>query len=551
MEVRMSTNSQGLAHRPVRTYKPRSFAFYFAFLWLALAVSWTFFAVMAVLKDEGDTAAMREASRTQVHLLRIAIDHELRSMVDMLELLSASTALAQGDLASFYIEAKKLAEIAGNMVVVLRDRDGQQLINTFHPWGTPLPKVQGPNQLHVLETKRLYISGLVDPVNAPVLKEYLFAIVMPLLEDGEVEATLSLGVNPNHIREVLARHQFKEGWIAVVGDREGTIIARTLNHEQSVGKKLPADFMQTVATAISGTWEGINFEGVPIYTSFEKSEEAGWVVSLGLTRERLYASLNRSRILLLVLVATVLSGTGYGAWLAFRTIGGAIYALRDQAASLGGGGRVVEALHTPLREINEVSAVVADASRKRALIDAELNHRVKNMLAKVQAVFSRLARGTRTKDEFANAALDRIQTMARVHDTLTKGVQGKMPLRQLLESELSVVGARNAELVGEGVMLPARTAENLAHIIHELVTNAAKYGAFSNEIGFVRVEWQMVDATLTIEWREFGGPPPKAKHTEGFGSTFIRASAEGINGEVSFDYTRAGLRCEIRIPHET
>ena len=196
------------------------------------------------------------------------------------------------------------------------------------------------------------------------------------------------------------------------------------------------------------------------------------------------------------------------------------------------------------------------AERKAGLLLGELDHRVKNILAVVSAVVSQTPRDGSTPDAFAAEVQGRIQAIAQAHGLLTQAGQGEIALRALIATELAPYGLGRAGTVsieGDDVALTPRAGMALALAVHELASNAAKYGALSTPAGRLAVTWTAAGGaggrTLAILWAEAGGPPVRPPSRRGFGTTLIeRALSSDLDAEVSREFLASGLRCAIRIP---
>ncbi len=184
----------------------------------------------------------------------------------------------------------------------------------------------------------------------------------------------------------------------------------------------------------------------------------------------------------------------------------------------------------------------------------ELQHRVKNMLANVLALVSRASRDATEEKEVFVALSKRIQALAQTHKLLTQSNWSSAKLHELLVPELvDVYGDDRVKLKGPQIEVNARAALSLGMAIHELATNAAKYGCFSVPEGNVSLNWIRQDDgernDFIFTWRETGGPAPKKTAKDGFGSQLIRSTIEGsLNGIVSFERKKTGLVCIMQIP---
>jgi two-component sensor histidine kinase len=193
------------------------------------------------------------------------------------------------------------------------------------------------------------------------------------------------------------------------------------------------------------------------------------------------------------------------------------------------------------------------AQAQQSLLIRELHHRVKNTLATVQAVVGATARSTSNIDEFYKAFVGRIISLANTHSLLTEAVWQTASLREILEKELSPyndnTGAR-VLLEGRDVELPSDAAVPIGMAVHELTTNATKYGALSVDTGQVSVSWssqpEEEGVRLKLCWQERGGPPVSQPERQGFGSRLLhRVLATQLNAKVDMAFEPEGLRVSI------
>jgi PAS domain S-box-containing protein len=198
-----------------------------------------------------------------------------------------------------------------------------------------------------------------------------------------------------------------------------------------------------------------------------------------------------------------------------------------------------------------------EIARSKMLID-ELNHRVKNTLATVQSIISQALRRPAEPEVILESIESRILALARSHDLLTRENWEGVGLHDLVSIALHPfeVVAEHAErftLTGENLRIPPKTTLALAIALHELSTNALKYGASSNDTGWIEISWTLVrhaDADrLVLRWRERGGPPVAEPTHKGFGSWVIeRGLTHELGGVVELDYLEHGVVCTIDIP---
>jgi two-component sensor histidine kinase len=212
------------------------------------------------------------------------------------------------------------------------------------------------------------------------------------------------------------------------------------------------------------------------------------------------------------------------------------------------------------------------------VVMSELNHRVKNTLAVIEALAAQTALATDDMSEFTDVFGDRLRAMSKAHSILTSTEWRGAELGDLLRSELEArtVSPEQIELDGPAMMLEPKAALAMSMAVHELATNAQKYGALSAEAGTVRVTWRRSTARtsgetageasgrpdastngeaaepgdeLEMTWTELGGPQPSDAREPGFGTTMIDAViSHDLGGTIDRSFADAGFSCAIRVP---
>ena len=191
----------------------------------------------------------------------------------------------------------------------------------------------------------------------------------------------------------------------------------------------------------------------------------------------------------------------------------------------------------------------------RDSLTRELNHRVKNTLANVLSIISLTRRRADTVEEFAEGLDGRVRALSATHDLLTQSEWGTVALREVIEAELAPYARaeeHDVEMTGPVVELAPNDALSIGLALHELATNAAKYGAFSQAGGRVRIDWVVMrNDVAQIEWREIGGPPidPAARRRRGFGMELIeKIVAHELRSPVDLRFDPDGVRCTLMVP---
>ena len=212
----------------------------------------------------------------------------------------------------------------------------------------------------------------------------------------------------------------------------------------------------------------------------------------------------------------------------------------------------VSLLQVVLRRIEAASRERAKAHDRDKLLMAELDHRVKNTLANIQALVVQSSRSAESLTVFVEGLDNRIRSMAKAHSLLTQsrweGVSVDGLLREELEPYRQTLGG--IDLTGVEAVLTPKSALALSLALHELATNAAKFGAFSTPTGSISVSWHLrEDGGLGLIWIETGGPVVEPPTRRGFGSNLIeRALALETDGHAVIRYERTGVVCEIILP---
>ncbi|MFC3630833.1 response regulator [Paracoccus angustae] len=189
------------------------------------------------------------------------------------------------------------------------------------------------------------------------------------------------------------------------------------------------------------------------------------------------------------------------------------------------------------------------AEEVRSLLIGELNHRIKNTLANVQAIARQGLRRSTGLEDFEQSFGGRLQALSRAHSILSESTWSNAPLDQMIDDQIRV-GTLDGDRLrrsGPAVQLTPDTMLRMALALHELGTNAAKYGALSVPEGVVHLDWALEGAGICLRWRESGGPPVVPPARGGFGSDLIAAVAGGEEGAVSVDWQPGGVVWTIRL----
>jgi light-regulated signal transduction histidine kinase (bacteriophytochrome)/CheY-like chemotaxis protein len=220
--------------------------------------------------------------------------------------------------------------------------------------------------------------------------------------------------------------------------------------------------------------------------------------------------------------------------------------------------RIAESLRVSLLEVILRLSDITEVERKRSqerqeLLIAELNHRVRNILGLIRGVISQSRDPSLSVDAFADVVGGRIQALARAHDQITADNWGPASFRGLVVAEAGAYlgsKATRVRLSGPEMLLEPQGFTTLALVVHELMTNSAKYGALSDSHGGIDIETRLdAQRNLHITWTEHGGPPVEQPTRRGFGTTVIERSIPyDLKGEATVDYEVAGVCARFVIP---
>jgi two-component sensor histidine kinase len=180
--------------------------------------------------------------------------------------------------------------------------------------------------------------------------------------------------------------------------------------------------------------------------------------------------------------------------------------------------------------------------RANAVLAKELDHRNRNFLSVIEVI----VRKTLADDpERAKKILGRIRSIQRADELLTSAEHHSIKLKALLLREFAPYGEDRLDARGPDIEIEPNTARNLILLIHELATNAAKYGSLSRETGQVSINWRRDGSAVTLHWREKGGPKVKSPNKQGFGSHLVAQSIKALSATHQSRFTAEGFECSI------
>ncbi len=443
-----------------------------------------------------------------VRSIRLVLDAEMQRMTGGLQVLALTNSLRDGDFNSFRrIAAGFLDQYGKNGVVLVADRDGRQVISSVAPDAAALPLRNNRDIVEkVFATKRPHYSNLFVGV---VKKNLIVTVEVPVMRDGEVLYDISFSPPIEIFQTMIEKQLPGKEWTISIFDAEGINFARVPNPQSTIGQRASPSLFAEMFSKPEATFATVSLEGVPLITSVARSSLTGWTVAAGIAENSMVAPLWRS-----LAITSVIGG--------ILLLVGLAFAVRMATAIARG-----EMLHD-------------------LLID-ELNHRVKNTLAILQSIatqtFRSASRAEREKFE------GRLGALAEAHNLLSQEKWQGSELQDVIGRVLKPYLLNNPErmrMFGPKVPLSPRLAVVLSMIVHEMATNAAKYGALSNDSGTVTLDWEVLEESggrkLRMIWTEAGGPHVSAPVQRGFGSRLIERSArDQLGGEATVDFLPRGV----------
>jgi two-component sensor histidine kinase len=527
------------------------------FVIAALAVSWF---------------AQAELSANETRLQRLAqdisasVDRDVVGWLTVLDTLATSELLKAGDLEGFHSRAK--AALRNRDVhVILVDRNHQQLLNTRVPFGAPLPTVSDVDSIEtVFRTGRPYVS---DVFTGRVSGEPVVNVEIPVFTGERAEQILLITFSPKRIGDIIAKEQLGSGWTVSVSDRKGNVLAQRLDGAQIL---VPQSIGQTPDNG-SGVIQEAGSDETEWVEGYRWSPTTGWRTSVRVSRSLLDAPFWNSMTGLGALALLVgLASTALATVLA-RRISLSMSKLRLAASDLAAG-RAIEATPQPIAEANLVVGAIRQAaniisdrtqaleaseeqSRRQVdeikLLMGELAHRNKNVMAVLQSIARQILRRSTSLADFQESFDARIAALVRSNDLLFGPAGTNGSLRELVSRQLAPfvdTETERVEIGGAEVRLKTNAVQSLGLALHELATNATKYGALSGAEGKVIVRWERIGATgLDLSWLERGGPAVAEPTRSGFGQVVIeRLTAQNLSGTVDYTFEPTGVAWRLRAP---
>ncbi|MGV8855607.1 MAG: sensor histidine kinase [Devosia sp.] len=552
-ESSQSRIEQQAAERPRRRLT-RSLPVAVYLLALVLVILLPALVVSLVLLNRNNQAqeeVVRGLTNATVQAVGQSVEREIAGMVTTLRVLSTSELLKGNEYAEFHDRAVTALAGSGAYLLALDNNYGQ-ILNTRVPYGTPLGITSDPmSAAQALQRKAATVSGLFYGKTA---QGWVFNVLLPVPDNDRV-ALLALTQNANNLAVALQSRQLPPGWHAALVDAANLVIAATPDAKFETGNVLP---MRQNLDQVPEEWRREQFDGQRVVTAEWRSTLSGWRVIAWASTDAVDGPLGDSLLWLAAWGLIIALAAALLAVLIAERIGLSVRGLRRDAKRLGDGERV-EAKAYPVAEIAEVSRALADASTLRQAADSEVRflmrevaHRSKNQMTVIAAMARQTARGADDVPSYVQSFERRIMGLARSTDLLLTHGRVGVALQELVESQIAPFSPPNAarvSLAGPPVRLNMQAAQILGMAIHELSTNAVKYGAFGDGRGTLAVQWGVADDTLSFVWRETVSRPLSSSERIGFGTTVLKSMVgHSLGAEVERICHADGMEWRFAIP---
>lgn len=457
---------------------------------------------------EQDRRAATQRVLQTVRSIRLVLDAEMQRMAGGLQVMSLTNALRDRDFDGFRrIATGFLDQYGKDGVVLVADRDGRQLFSSVTEDTASLPLRNNRDIVEKVFATRN--PQYADLFMGAVKKRLIVTVEVPVLRDGEVINVISFSPPIEIFQTLIEKQRPSRDWTISIFDREGISFARVPNPQETIGKRASPTLYAAMFRAPEATLTTVSLEGVPLITSVARSSLTGWTVAAGIAESSLVGPLWRN--------------------LAITSVIGGILLLIGLAFAV------------------RMATTIARGEMLHDLLIEELNHRVKNTLAILQSIATQTFRSASRieREKFEG----RLGALAEAHNLLSQekwqGSDLKDVIGRVLQPYLLSAPER-LRMFGPKVPLSPRLAVVLSMILHEIATNAAKYGALSNDTGKVALDWEVITETakqqLRLIWTESGGPHVTAPVQRGFGSRLIeRSTRDQLGGEATIDFLPRGV----------
>ena len=523
--------------------------------------------------------SMKAARIQQIHaeayrtgeLAALEISRLMIGLEDTLAAISAASALDGGNtaLCGDYLAkvSRQMPQFAG---IAVLDLQGNVRCRQ-KPGGEGMSLGDRPYIREALAGRRAVGTYLVGRLS----DAKILPMAVPIIDGASaVQGVVAGSLNLEWLQSKLSDRNFAPGGNITIADRNGVILARYPEPSRFVGTRIPDEYQYLVRAEQPGTLELTSQDGTRRILAYfppgDKSHDL--YVSAGLSTEEEFRGVNRATYIgIAVILFTCLAVFLAAALTARHSIQMPVNRLLETVQSWrdkdenartemkaedGEFGQLGHAIDAYMDELVAARRQRRRDEERQRLLMGELDHRVKNLLATVQSVARQTFRSAGTDQAVIETFNRRLAAIAEAHALLMRGVEQSASLAEVVAiatKPFDLAKPSRFLIEGPDLLLNSHAALSLVMALHELCTNAVKYGALSTEAGSVRITWHLEETIdhpiLDLCWQEVGGPPVNAPEKSGFGSLMIeRILSSQIEGKVEMRFSEDGLVARMRAP---
>ena len=518
----------------------------------------TIFTVLIVGElRESEVAALQTRAEQEAETFARITERQLHDMTTTLLVLETSPELRSGNYASFHARANDALARSGWYMLIV-NREGQQLLNTRVAFGQPLGRTSNIKALEeAIKTGRPVITDIFyGRTSQAMVYNVMKSVEAPGLKPGDLN--LILTQNTSDLQQLIGDPKLPPGWHYALLDGANSVIAS--DTDVKPGDTFPADRLER-ARALQ--YDGVAM-GEPEETlSYSRVGSTDWRVIVWGPTDAAVGSIG-SIWMSLILAGLFCFCLSIACAMIFGwKLQSAIRAIAGQADGVGRG-EIVSSLDTGIREIDQVSRSLSVASFDRnqaeerlQVVLREMAHRTKNVILVAQSLVRQTARHSTDKDAFVSAITGRMSSFARSLQLLTSDQTTSPSFASLVTVQLESFIEPGNRLTVEGTdfAVASEAVKELGMLLHELATNAMKYGALSVATGHLDIRWRTIEGPdrekIEIVWQERGGPMPVEPEQKGFGSVLIQSTVQSLQGQAHCHYDVSGITWTLEIPAAT
>lgn len=528
--------------------------FYLVCLILVIVIPSFLFSIVVLKRTtEAQERIFESLLRTSTSAVNRAVEREISGMFTTLNFLSTSDGLLKGDYAALHGQASKALEGTDVYFLVI-DQTMRQLLNTRVPYGTPLNVTSEPVSARLaLSRGERMVSDIFFGKTA---QQWVFNVYQPMQLANGRRILLTLTKNAEALRRAVNPDILSPGWNAAVLDSQGTVIVST-DEKQKAGETFFLRVVPSLRLGVSPMQQG----GVDYQVVTEFSSLAGWRMIAWAKSSDVQAPAVSSLLWLTiggVVFALLAAASAVGI---ARVLSRDVRLLASDARRLGHGERIATRPYA-ITELETVSQALSEAADARVKSENEVRflmrevaHRSKNQLTVIQAMLNQSAAGAENASDFAEAFRKRVAGLARSTDLMIANATQGVNLAELAKNQLKPFtpdDTARVRIAGPVVLLDPQASQTLGMALHELSTNATKYGALANETGIVSLSWVTSGDDLNLVWRESRATIDRqaiAASRKGFGSVVLeRMLGMALDAKLDFIVHDDGIEWRVTIP---